>query len=95
MSIPRGGCGRPQPIEVVIEKDEHPVVQPHRLPDPVTDQVAAVEHGDRGLGARHQPSIDRDEDLLVAVVGNARRGCRLASTPRLPVGASSRFGHDG
>jgi len=59
---------------VPVQECEPVVVQSDSLPDPVTDQEAAVEDGDPGFDPGVEVAVDVDLDGRVAGVGECLVG---------------------
>jgi hypothetical protein len=75
-------------------------VEPHPLPNPVSDQESAVEHGDLRLVTRVEDTVDIDENVFIStVVDGGVGGCHqrklLAASDRdgVRVEAVSVIGH--
>ena len=70
MSRPIAAAPSNKPVQVEVEVDEPPVVEPHAFPDAVADDKAAVEDGDLRFGTGKELPVDVDLDGSVARVGN-------------------------
>ena len=57
-----------QAVQVFVDKRPVAVMQPEPFPDAIAHQKAAVVDTYRGLGPRHDATIDVDEDIRVALV---------------------------
>ena len=64
-----------QAVQVLIEEGENTLVQANAFPYAVSYQKPAVEYGDFGFAARHQVSVDIDQNsritrILQGIVGS-------------------------
>ena len=57
-----------------IEKDKDPIVQPHPFPHPITDQITTVEDGDFGFIAREKFTVNVDQHMGIAIIGQGVMG---------------------
>ncbi len=61
-------CPLVEPRQVLLQKDQHPIVQADALPDAISDQVATIEHRHLRLVAREKLAVYKNQDMFIALV---------------------------
>jgi hypothetical protein len=60
-----------QPVEVLVEEGEPPLVDPQAFPHAIAEHEPGIEHRHHRFGARLQFAVDADQDRGVARIAGA------------------------